>query len=469
LKSLNLLCIHEMVSLEPNSWLSDSSASTPILKNVCPGLVTLDADLRPVPDLAQRWTASPDHTTYRFELRDGVRYHSGRPLSPESVAWNVERLFDSRAGSLLGADYAGLKHVRPVGPRQVEFAFHEPFPAFLQHLGWRTYLVDDRIDQPVGAGPFRLVEWQRGERIVLESNREYHVHGRPRIDRIVIRFAPNADDRVRMIEAGEAHVVENVPAAAADRLRASGVLEVGAAPSQRKTVLAFNCMEAPFDDPRLRHAAALAIDRDRLIRDIFGQYGRRVDGIYPAGEQWGVSLAPHPHDPERARALLHEAGCRGRIRVSGIMTNVAPVPRVAARVSQELAAIGIDLDIRGFDDPPWWPFIYLRSKWQIAFQGMPARPHPDCLFRREFASGGAFNPSGYSNPELDSRVARARRSTDAQEQARLYAEAQRLLHADIPVLPLYAADVMVGWRPGVRGVRPHPLGYLNLDEIALDR
>lgn len=454
-----------MVSLEPNSWLADSSSATPLLKNICPGLVTLDYDMQPAPDLAVSWTVSPDQRIFRFQLREGVKYHTGRKVTPESVVWNFERLFYPKTGSLLAADYVGLKHVKPVESDKVEFEFHEPFPAFLYHLGWRTYLADDCFDQPVGAGPFLIDDWSRGEFLRLRKNEDYYKPGRPMADEILVRFAPNADDRLAIIEAGGADVVENVPASAAQKLLDKGLLEVDAAPSQRKTVLAFNCMEAPFNDPRVRKAAAYAINREELIREIFGNYARMVDGIYPAGEKWGVKLQRHPYDPDLSRKLLREAGYQNGIRVTGIMTNVAPVPRVASRISKELSAVGIELDVRGFDDPPWWPFIYLRSKWQIAFQGMPGRPHPDCLFRREFSTGGAFNPSGYSNKSLDEFATKAKNSLDPSEQEKCYAEAQHLLHADIPVLPLYAADVMVGWKPGIKGFRCHPLGYLNLEEI----
>src|SRR6185436_1864051 len=250
----------------------------------------------------------------------GATFHNGKPVTADSVAWNFERLSDPRFGSLLAPDYSGLERVRAIARDRVEFRFHEPFPAFPYHVAWRTYLTDDTLDQPVGAGPFRLVEWARGSHLKLERHAKYYEPGKPLVDEIVIRFAPGGEERLQIIERGEADVVENVPAAAAGDLRARGVLESAAAPSLRKTVIAFNCAEPPFNDPRLRRAVAFAVDREKLRRDFFGDRARGVEGIYPPDDPLGVELAPHPYDPERARALMREAGHDKGIRVKAVMT-----------------------------------------------------------------------------------------------------------------------------------------------------
>lgn len=131
---LRLLCNHEMVSLEPNSALADSSAATPPLKLISPGLLTLDAQLRLKPDVASEWSSTPDQRTFTFQLRPNCRYHTGRPVTAESVVWNFQRLFDPRFGSLLAPDYAGLERVHATAADRVEFRFQDPFPAFPYHV-----------------------------------------------------------------------------------------------------------------------------------------------------------------------------------------------------------------------------------------------------------------------------------------------------------------------------------------------
>jgi peptide/nickel transport system substrate-binding protein len=170
-------------------------------------------------------------------------------------------------------------------------------------------------------------------------------------------------------------------------------------------------------------------------------------------------------DLDRARRLVRESGFSDGVTVRAIMTNVAPVPKVAATVGAELSEIGITLDLRGYDDPPWWPLIYLDTDWDVAFQGMGPRAHPDILFGREFMSGGSFNATGYRNTQLDALVVAARSAVTEVEQKRLYDEAQQIVRAEVPVLILYATDSLVGWKPGIRGFRPHPLGYWSLESV----
>jgi ABC-type transport system substrate-binding protein len=462
MKSLVLLANHEMTSLEPNGALSDSSSATLLLKTVCPGLVRFDHNMTIVPALARNWTTSVDRRRWRFFLQTGARFHNGRPVSAETVAWNYRRLFDGRVGSVLAKDYAGLDTVQAVATDVVEFVFGEPFPWLLYHLAWRTHVADDTLDQPVGTGAFRLVEWARGSHLLLERHAGYWEPGAPRCDRLKIVFAPDAPARTEMIERGAVDIVENVPATLAASLAARGLIETAALASGRKSVVVFNCAAAPFDDLRIRRAVSLAIDRAALRSEFYGDKARPIEGVYVSGDPWAVDVEPIGFDPVEARRLM--AGV-GTLRVRGVSSAVFPTARVAARIVEMLRPIGIDIDLHAYDDPPWWPFMYLRSPWQVAFHNMGPRPHPDILFGRDFVGGGAFNPSGYASPELDAVWSRARRCNDNAEAERLYAAAQHQVRADMPFVPLYATDMLIGWRPGVTGVRPHPMAFVDLTEV----
>lgn len=464
-KRLRLLSVHEMLSLDANGRLADSSSATPVLKIVCPSLVRLDADLNFQPEVARSWTISPDHRVFTFKLHENARFHSGRALDADAVVRNFQRLFDTRVGSLLAKDYEGCESIRALARDSVEFRFAEPFPAFLHHLAGRTHIADDCHTQPVGGGAYRVTDWVRGEYLTMRRFEDYYEQGKPLADEIVVRWAPDGAQRLAQIEAGEADIVEAVPAKAADSLRARGILESASAATTRKLSLSFNCGAKPFDDPRVRLAAAYAVDRAKLVETFFGNYARVFDTAYPAGSLWSVELEPIVHDLDKARALMREAGYADGVDVQTIATNVAPVPAVARAVAQDLARIGIRLDIRGYDDPPWWPLIYLDTQWQAAFQGMGPRAHPDILFRREYASGGTFNPVGYSNAELDGLIRRARATIEIDAQAELYRQAQRILRRDLPYLPLYVNTSPAGWRPEINGFRPHPLGYWDVTEV----
>ena len=466
MKRLRILSVHEMLSLDANSRLADSSSATPVLKIACPSLVRLDADMRLQPALAADWIVSDDQRIFTFRLQEGATFHSGRAVTAEAVAWNFERLFDSRVGSLLAVDYTGVESIRATAEDTVEFRYAEPFPAFLHQLAGRTHVAEDCQTQPSGTGPFQVTDWVRGSHLVLRRFDGYFEADRPFADEIVVRWAPDSGERLAIIESGEADIVEAVPAKAADDLRQRGLLDSASTASTRKLSFAFNCVQTPFDDPRMRLAVAHAVDRQKIVDTFFGPHAHVFDTAYPAGSKWAADVEPIAVNLDEARRLVDAAGYGDGVRIRVVTTNVAPIPKVAEAVAGDVARIGIELDIRGYDDPPWWPLIYLDTDWQAAFQGMGPRAHPDILFRREFVTGGAFNPVGYGNPDLDALVMEARITTDAEAQARLYREAQMILRQDLPYLPLYATDALAGWRPGIQRFRPHPLGYWDVSDVA---
>jgi peptide/nickel transport system substrate-binding protein len=462
---LVLVSVHEMLSLDPNTRLADSSSATPVLKVVCPNLVRVDTSMRIRPELAESWIVSADARQFTFALRDNLYFHNGSQLDAEYVAWNFTRIRDSRAGSILGADFVGLETVKPLSKRDIQFTFSDPFPSFLYHLAGRCHICADTSMQPVGAGTFQVVDWVRGSHLTLRRFDKYWDSGKPKVDEIVVRWAPDAAKRLEMIEKGEVDLVEAVPATAAHSLAARGVLRSSAIASGKKLTLAFNCRRPPFNDRRVRLAVAHAVDRDALIAEVLGPYGTRVDVAYAPDDAWGIEVDPLPVDLDRAAQLMNEAGFSGVSPLKGIMTNVAPVPKVASTVRSALGQIGIQLDLRGYDDPPWWPLIYLDTDWDIAFQGMGPRAHPDILFRREFGTNGSFNATGYQNPELDEIIAAARTETAMARQKQLYDRAQHILRADMPVLILYATASLVGWRPHISGFGAHPLGYWDIETV----
>jgi len=468
MKTIRFLSVHEMLSLNPNSRLADSSSATPLLKLVCPNLVRLDRDMTLQPDLASSFTVSEDSREFVFTLRSGLRFHNGRPITIESIASNFQRIFDSRVGSLLARDFASMESVEPIDSEKIKFRFSEPFPSFLFHLAGRCHIADDVWTQPVGAGPFQVTDWVRGSYLTMKRFDGYYNPNQPVADEIKVTWAPQATDRIQVIEDGAADVVEIVPGGAAKSLQERGLLVTEATASTRKLSICFNCAEPPFDDRRMRQAVAYAVDRDNLVATFLAGFGSKFDSAYADGSPWYVNVEPIVKDLEKAQLLVNEAGYSSGVTIKTVTTNVAPVPKVAETVAKDLAQIGIKLDVRAFDDPLWWPLIYIDTHWEMAFQGMGPRSHPDFLFGREFVTGGAFNPTGFSNKRMDEIVLSARQSISKTEQAQYYREAQEILREELPTLPLYSMDILGGWRPGVVNYRPHPLQYWELADTALE-
>jgi len=464
-RTLNLLFNHEHGSLEANTWAADSSSATVILKLCCPSLLRIDREGTLQPDLAEGWECLDDQREFRFRLRGGLRFHNGRPLDAAAVAACLRRIFDPRVQAPLKTDFAGIETIEAMDALTLRIRFAQPHTAFLHSLAWRCYIVDDVAVQPVGAGPYELMEWVRGSHVRLRRFAGHYAAHRFTPDELLVRFAPRVADRIAALESGEADIVETLPAGPAADLAKRGLAVPLAVHSPRKTVIAFRCNAPPFDDPRLRLAVAHALDREAIRARHLGTRGRLLNGVLPEDDPSGIALPAWPVDLDRARALMREAGCANGLRVQFSSAALPPTPAVAADVADQLSRIGITLDIRHYDDPPWWPAVYLQGGWQMAIQSASARPHPHIMFQRDLATGGAFNPGGYSNATLDALIGEARACTDPARQRALYEKAQRLVHDDVAVLPLYASDVMVAVRPGVRGFMPHPLGNVELEDL----
>ncbi|WP_165899811.1 ABC transporter substrate-binding protein [Borborobacter arsenicus] len=461
---LRLLFKHEMIALDPNGFNSDSSSATVVLKMVCQSLVKFDHDGLLAPDLALNWTISPDWTRFTFELDPAARFHSGRRCDSEAVAACFTNFLHPATNSLLAHDYAGLERIEVLSSSRIAFQFSSPTTSFLKNLAWRTHIVDDTQRQPVGTGPFRLVRWQRGEGIWLERFDGDRTEHPGNVTSARIRFAPQIEERLAVVRRGEADLVESLPGVAAAPLAEQGLITLHSAPAQQKATICFNCRAAPFKDPRVRFAFAHAIDRKPLAQTFGGAGSSVVDDLLSDPD-----LAPDVEslqfDPERAKWLLTQAGYGAGLTLRAAATNVAPVPGLAAAVAAGLAAIGVSLVPTFYDDPPWWPYTYLKGPWDLAFQSSPGRPHPDTLFSRELRSGGPFNAGGYGNPRVDELMDAARACTDPDQQRGLYVELQRLVRMDLPVLVLFSSAVTVGWRDSVTGFAPHPMGVVDISTV----
>lgn len=466
-RRLRVLLKHETIALVPNGFNSDSSSSTAILRLTCQGLLKQDFDGRLVPDLAQSWSVSDDLCRYRFQLRPGLTFHNGSACDARKVAWNFTRLFSGAVDSLLTRDYQDIEAIHVLNDHELEFVLKRPNEAFLPNLAWRTYIVDDTYDQPCGTGPLRLQAWQRGSHVLLSRFDGYQgPHAAPDVDEVYLEFAPGVEQRLARIRQGDIDIVESVPTSAAAALEADGVLHAQLTASKHRSVMYFNCRAGSvLQDPKVRLALAHAVNREALMQAVTGGSGEVVDGMLAAADPFFVATDPIEYNPERARQLLAEAGIDSSQVFRMVTTNTAPFSLVAEHVGNDLRAVGLTVQFTGYDDPPWWPYMYLRGGWDICLQGTPARPHLDTLLGRELHSQGGFNAGGYTCAEMDALIDGVRGEVDGQKRRQSYARIQHKVQAELPFFSLFAMDNMVGWSPLVTGFTPHPSGGIDLSGV----
>ena len=287
-------------------------------------LVDMDADGNFVPDLATDWEQN-DETTWTFNLVDDATFHNGEKFTADDVVYTFERILDPATASAYAGLYDQIDSVEAVDPTTVVFTLKGPFGPFLTNLAANGQIVNqkaiesgDPAREPVGTGPFEFVEWVQGDHITLEKNADYFKDGKPHLDSVTFRFLANDQSRIDALSAGEidwadAIPLQQVPTLSEDPRFTYVTSDTAGIPD----FLAMNTTVAPFDDPRVRQAFALAVDRSQ-VKDV-AYLGTGEEGLIevPTGSTWydDSNVFAAERDVDEAKRLLAEAGYADGLKV----------------------------------------------------------------------------------------------------------------------------------------------------------
>ena len=425
------------------------------------------------PWLAESWDR-PDGLTWRFHLRDGVRFHDGRALEAEDVAWTLNSLVDGRLVSAKTGSFASVGRVWARDRLTVEVDMKRDDESLLFNLSDGLFGVVPRGagkelgERPVGSGPFRFISQATDKEVVLERVAGWRDALPMAANRVhTVRFAvvPDAVTTALELEKGSADVAVN--AVTLDMVRVLGQrpgLKVDSGPGSEVMYLNFNCTAGALRDKRVRQAVALAMDRQAMVDALWLGRARLAWTLLPP-EHWAAvredQVAAWPHDAGRAAALLEAAGYRAdkdRVRVRLEMkTSTDETTRLLAQVmQQQLRAAGIELTLRSSEFGTFYADVTRGAFEMYALRWVGSNEDPD-IFRYGFASsqmppvGG--NRGRYSNARVDGLLTRAASTADERERREAYGEVQQVLAEEVPAVPLWWLDNNVVHGAGVGGVR----------------
>jgi peptide/nickel transport system substrate-binding protein len=456
----------EPASLNPDARSDD--AAFIVCQNLFNKLVTLDADYRVIPDLAETWEVSGDGLAYTFHLARGAQWHDGQPLTSADVQWTLEAI---RAGGSRKELAARIAAIETPDPATVILRLKEAWSPFLPTLAWYgTFILPKHVyeggdwadhpanDKPVGSGPFKFVEWVKGDHLTLAANREYFKRG-PFLDRVVYRFVPDAVAGADLLTAGDVEYLYSSPSRARiAELEDTPGIKVLAFPHPARYYLGFNLRRDPFDDPRARRAVNMAIDRAALVERSLSGYGAPGLGFYTPLIAWAYNpdaQAP-PFDLAGARALLDEAGLAAgaggiRLKLTLVTVKLDPFTDLALGVQEQLRAIGLEVEIVSVGTSLLQARIFEQRDFDLVLADGTQGPDPDNLQFR-FGSSGGYQFMGYSNPDFDTAVAEGARLVQLKQRADAYFRAQDILARDLPIAPLAENVQFVITRDRVSGL-----------------
>ena len=470
-----------------------------LIQQIFDGLVQFDQNLNVGPALAINWRVSTDGLVYTFTLRQDARFHNGRQVTADDFVYSLTRILDpKKEASILsflenikGAakyrrgeskEVAGLK---ALAPHTLEITLQEPFAPFLSVLAMKDLKVvpkeelekwgEDFSHHPVGTGPFRLESWE-GNRIVLSGNHNYY-EGRPNLDRVVYTIYAGAQyDKIyedflsgRLEEAA-------VFGANREKLASTTAYQFYRKPSLSLQFYGMNCLTTAFKDKTVRQGLNYAIDKERIVREVYKDQFLPATTILPPGmPSYIPENAAYDYDPDKAKSLLNKAGYGPSGEKLSLTVLSASKSSAAqkelALIAKDLAAVGVELEIQYETDWPTFEATLRSRKIQLyRYAWFADIPDPDNFLNILLGSKSRYNFMQYNNPKVDRLLSQALTETEILRRVELYREAERLILADAPMIPWIYLTFESVFQPYVKGLEISALGrpYIPLKKIWLD-
>jgi len=442
---------NDAATLDPHvQWDADSYG---VYRNIFDNLLTRDTSGKIVPQIATAWRYIDD-THVEFDIRNDVKFQDGTPLTADDVAFSVRRITRPDFKSPQLSQFDQIQSAEVLGPTKVRLTTKSPYPVLLAQLVKLSIVPKAYIERvgdqefnlkPLGSGPYMLREWQKGVRATLDANDSYW-RGKPPFKTVVFRAVPDVSTRVADLKTGNADLIRLLPPDDAVALRSDARLAVLSVPSERVGYLFVNSQAGPTTDLRVRRAIAYAIDRQTLVSALLEGFGKPVDSI-AAEPIFGYipDITGYPYDPEKARALVKEAGASGAS--ISFLTSPAYDRRVVEALQQMISDVGLKVDIVALDHAT---FLRRRQGTPESAGGLAlgvwscACQDADGIIFPLFRSGSGW--SKYSNPTYDAAVDAARSTLDPEKRLADYRKAYEILREDVPGLGLYQAFATYGAR-----------------------
>jgi peptide/nickel transport system substrate-binding protein len=419
------------------------------------------------PDLAESWTANRELTEYTFKLRKGVKWHDGQPFSAEDVKFTIDAQLDPKVNAAFTGTVSAIARTEVIDPTTVRFVLKAPSAVLPVMLGYNIAIVPkhllagqdlnqpvDFLRRPVGTGPFKFKSFSQGNYLETEANRDYF-GGAPMLDGIVFKVIPDGNARLAQLRAGEIDFTVIEPAQVA-ALGGTSTVEVRRAPQVNYNFIAINHSDPRFRDVRVRQALAYAIDKQAIVKNILRGDAQVATGpINPLlGEFYNPKVQTYEYNPDRAKALLEEAGWKKG--ADGVLQNAKGerltlslngpkgypvIEQVLTYAQEQYQRIGAAPTLDIMD----WPVHlerYHKRQYDLLMQWWITPPDPDLY--DHYYSESKNNWWAYKNPEIDDLVVKARSEPDRKKRIALYHRIQEILAKDVPIIYLYYPHELQG-------------------------
>ena len=460
------------------------------------GLVYINSDLQVVPDLAENWKVNNTGVVYTFTLREGITFHDGTPITAEDVKYSIERAADPDLHSDTAPRYLGdivgvteklegeaeeVSGVIVVDERTVRITIDEPKEYFLAKLTYpSSAIVDRRTVEPLGfdwwmsedingSGPYRFARWDKEEVVILERFDDFHAPALPEYIVSPLRALPGVTGLSMYLS--DAWDAVPVGTRSLDSIRQSEAVgsQLGEYDQLTTYYVGVDGSQPPFDDPDVRLAFLMALDRERLLEVIYDGNVELAKGLLPPGiPGYSESLQGIPYDPETARQLLAESPYADdfpQVVFSAVDVDGEPIELVQFMVAAWEEVLGVDVQVELFESDVY--YYSLENVVGNLWHGGWVADYPDPENFLDLLLHSHTFEGRYVNEQFDSLIERARTERDPETRMRLYGEAEQILIGEAGLFPLFHIKDYVLVRPRVEGFRMNALGQPDVSGITL--
>lgn len=455
--------------LDPRTFdpaINNASVEQTIDLHVYDSLTALDPKGKVLPALAESWS-NPDPKTWRFKLREGVKFHNGEPFNAEAVKFTIDRIFDPEVKST-SKDRFQVEKTSVVDQSTIDIQLKAPSPLFLKSVAAYLFIAEPKYMRekgieaagisPVGTGAFRFREWVKGVHITLDRNPDYW-GGPPKYDSLTFKTLPQPASRVAALKAGEVDLVVDLDPTAAKDLQNSSEIKVLSVPSYRNIYVMVNHrVDSPVQKREVRQALNMAIDKDALVRDILEGHGTPLDG-QPYTAMWsnGYNAAYQKiaYDPEKAKQTLAAAGYPNGFEIEFVTPQGRYVrdKEMTEAIAGQLEKVGVKAKISITEWANYMSRLQSKQAGALTFTGQGiVSLDPLEHFQSYWRSAGTV--SQYNNPAFDELAAKAWTEMDDARRGQLVQQGITMLIEDAANLWLYQQHQIYGMRGKVKSWTP---------------
>jgi peptide/nickel transport system substrate-binding protein len=435
------------------------------------------------PALAESWKVTQGGTLYTMNLRKGVTFHNGEAFTADSVifSWNrgkgkdvtwrkkwdivkgIEKLDDFTIRLKLDAPY-------PLLLRQISYFWNIVPEGYLKEVG-----EDGFVKHPVGTGPFKFVEWKKGDRLVYEANPDYWEADKPKVAKIIFRPIAESATRMAAIKTGEMDIVSRLTVEEASMLKGVSNVKVVEYPVDRVFYITFNNLTSgkgkPTEHPLVRQAMNWAVDMDAIVDALFNGHGKPTNGFFvPSNLGYNASVKPFGYDPEKAKSLLKEAGYADgfSIEMAAPTGAYSQFEQVCEAIQGYLGEVGIDVKLSLMESGKYWD-LEAKKELPPMFGDSWSCREGEPLERLEGTLGGwKQSYSSWSDPKIDDMLTRVAVMPDENERAAIYKELQKYMVENPPFIYLYQPMTFEAINTKVKNYKPRAAEDYYLKNVSIE-